>query len=811
MQSFTRPSTSFGSPVYPGPTFVTNSVANLRLAKLNAFGDGAVVTTSGYTTAGDGGGGDYYIDKSDTSSADNGGSVIVSADGIRCKIITGDTLDIRRFGASTGSSDNSSAIQAAILYSENAPGITPFVFVPTGIFQCTSRLTLTSAKLVGKVSSLTRYTGDNQSVLSFTINPATYNEAILLNPTSNSTGQPAVTDLWLLNTNRDATIAKKTITGVTTRTSFTVAAADAPTVPTDPTWYPYYGYAFFYSPGGQYLGSAVMSNISTAAGTTTITLDSNYDWFATPTSGANKLTTSCTVVFAPLSTTVDPKNYPDPSRVGLCGIRLGGSGGLGVTVDNVGFVDFFYGLAFGITPTGTTYSPRLGNLQFTHPVFTGMGQCVMYGTTGAYDAYHTGIAYTDGFATKTIDIAIDNPEYRYTAFGFWVLPRTSMFDKLLSDGALVGLFNFRANGSFINQLYCDNVQIHGYYSEFGEGSASQGPNLNIANCAIGRPFSGNTALTRSNKYGIWANCVTGSGVNITNISNLQWIVGTKTSKFDYAFNLYLSGGTSTTRLSLGSVNDGTNNYTSLLAPSSGVPIASCNDSGSTSISGNQPDATGKALNQNAGTSWTVTTPKVVRSDGTQVWWYDGRSTNNYIVYGTGSTPNFTWTDSGKIGFGDYTGGSLLLNFQVRTAAGYNFGIDNSTFTGPSSITGSRISSFGDSPGYAAKPLLLQASQLVFSTDGTQEFFQVDTSGKIIIGKAGTAVKHVRTGTATLVAGTKTVTDTNITANSIILLTVMTAGGTQGFLSYTRSAGASFTINSTSGTETSVIGYVIVDP
>lgn len=71
----------------------------------------------------------------------------------------------------------------------------------------------------------------------------------------------------------------------------------------------------------------------------------------------------------------------------------------------------------------------------------------------------------------------------------------------------------------------------------------------------------------------------------------------------------------------------------------------------------------------------------------------------------------------------------------------------------------------------------------------------------------------RCGTATLVAGTVTVSTTAISANSKVYLSVDTPGGTQGFLSapsasYT--AGTSFVINSSSGTDTSTVNWVIVD-
>lgn len=68
------------------------------------------------------------------------------------------------------------------------------------------------------------------------------------------------------------------------------------------------------------------------------------------------------------------------------------------------------------------------------------------------------------------------------------------------------------------------------------------------------------------------------------------------------------------------------------------------------------------------------------------------------------------------------------------------------------------------------------------------------------------------GTAQLVAGTKTIFNENVNANSRILLSVQTAGGTQGFLSVgVRTLDFSFVINSTSATDTSIVSYLIIEP
>ena len=68
------------------------------------------------------------------------------------------------------------------------------------------------------------------------------------------------------------------------------------------------------------------------------------------------------------------------------------------------------------------------------------------------------------------------------------------------------------------------------------------------------------------------------------------------------------------------------------------------------------------------------------------------------------------------------------------------------------------------------------------------------------------------GTATLVAGTKVVNTTKVTANSRIFLTTNTPGGAIGALYVSaRTAGTSFTIKSSSATETSTVAWVIIEP
>lgn len=70
----------------------------------------------------------------------------------------------------------------------------------------------------------------------------------------------------------------------------------------------------------------------------------------------------------------------------------------------------------------------------------------------------------------------------------------------------------------------------------------------------------------------------------------------------------------------------------------------------------------------------------------------------------------------------------------------------------------------------------------------------------------------RMGSATLVGGTVTVNNTLVGADSIILLTAQNTGGTAGALRVSaRTPGTSFTVTSSSGTDTSAVGWLILEP
>lgn len=110
------------------------------------------------------------------------------------------------------------------------------------------------------------------------------------------------------------------------------------------------------------------------------------------------------------------------------------------------------------------------------------------------------------------------------------------------------------------------------------------------------------------------------------------------------------------------------------------------------------------------------------------------------------------------------------------------------------------------------------SALIFSTptvlaSGTTaqsytERLRINSSG-ITIGSTGSAIASIKRSSVTLVAGTATVSDTATTANTVVLMSVITPGGTVGTLDYDVSAGSSYTINSSSATDTSTINITVI--
>lgn len=182
--------------------------------------------------------------------------------------------------------------------------------------------------------------------------------------------------------------------------------------------------------------------------------------------------------------------------------------------------------------------------------------------------------------------------------------------------------------------------------------------------------------------------------------------------------------------------------------------------------------------------------------GTQAAGATGKAADaGHVHPTTGVLPTAGGTMSGAINSG--------LGASTSTALGV--GVSGDAFDRGRMLASGQIEM---GSGAAAREVILgrtAANQLSLTTSD----FRIATAGRGLMVAEGSNAKM---GTATLTAGAATVSTTAVTANSRIFLTNQALGGTAGFLRVSaRTAGTSFTITSSSGTDTSTVAWMIVEP
>lgn len=182
--------------------------------------------------------------------------------------------------------------------------------------------------------------------------------------------------------------------------------------------------------------------------------------------------------------------------------------------------------------------------------------------------------------------------------------------------------------------------------------------------------------------------------------------------------------------------------------------------------------------------------------------------NSGSVYVSGyiSTPAFP--ASGKLfampgnPWGTYT--TLFVNYPQ--AKGLQF---NDALISSSTVRVSLLSGGGNPAG--GSYFSNQAGDIFLRSDGgvtpNQQLYVTGANGSNAWQPVVAAA--IASGTATLVAGAVTVSNASITVNSIIRVHNISKAGTAGALSVTLTAGTSFTVNSTSGTDTSKVYWEVV--
>ncbi len=162
----------------------------------------------------------------------------------------------------------------------------------------------------------------------------------------------------------------------------------------------------------------------------------------------------------------------------------------------------------------------------------------------------------------------------------------------------------------------------------------------------------------------------------------------------------------------------------------------------------------------------------------------------------------------------------VLHRPSGTALGVATYLTTAQF-GPSAATtvllGASSGTYPSMAGNNTGELIQQMDLLrLFDKAGANERLRLDLSTGLLsffTAGGGLAIKtgsNARLGTATLVGGTVVVANTSVTVNTKVFLTRATTGGTPGHLSYTVSAGVSFTITATGGADTSTINWELVE-
>lgn len=815
-----------------------NTTADLKSLPAGSTPDGWIVTTLGHTSESDGGGASYRYWASSTETANDGTVIDPTFLPGRFLMLNHGAINVTQFGAFPDDATiDTEPIRRAVAAAESGGYRLEW---PSGTFLIDGTLTNNKSEWAGmRTAHLRVGSGFNTVVKATNWNVATSPRLVLFEATGPSVGAPWIHDMQFEG-NRTNTVAKLPITSVFSSTQFTVSTntttVQFPSASQTNVW-PYYGFVFFYSPQGHFLGRSVATDISTSGTNYVVTLAGDTLWHATKSGAGGLLTTDLYAVFSPTVTTSGTVRM-NPAGAGVTGIEMTGS--FGGKLDNIGISGFHTGIAF--SPASSTHSHILSDIFVSGFSFAGFASPTR-GFNGAYDYVANGYLFATGFMNPAgTDLTLTNGGFVAGGFSFYNLPEFSKYDYLWSDGSVIGQFYDSAGSYQTDYLLSDNTILHGIMVVDGLSSSDVGKSIYTSSARL-RALAPSLPQYKVDQPGsaVW---VRGS----TTAANLSFgqleINPGRLNNFAQAFDITNAVAH---RVAIGHLAD-SSGYTNFSGAGTLPPIVTRTDLDPTSTryTGMHYGATNllytvvngveRGRTTAGGFRWLTPAGTLnlafdsdglfigsstnysgaLTSDGARAVFHNGAGNAIVNAVANGGASIFSgWASGGTVAAPTATGiNTIFTSFQGKAYDGSAYGTPvRMLYTTEEAQTGSARGSRID---FETTPIGSTTRAVAMRIRGSGQV-QVGTGGLTVagttaLGSTGTTTTRVRHGVATLVGGTVTVSDSTVTANSRIFPSSQVDGGTPGWLRISgRTASTSFTITSSSGTDTSTVAWLLVEP
>ena len=796
------------------------TIAALRALDVSNLANGTVITVAGYYTAGDGGGGEFRIDTADAATADDGGSVIATGSGARAKAIFSDSkINIRRYGAKGDNSTNDGpAIQAAIDFA--VANRVADVFVPEGTF--VTAQTIQHKAPCNLIGTGTVYTARDSRVVGDSAYGAAGKSCIKL---ANGANVP------LINVNTEGRANQ--VTGSTTDDGVVVNKGIH---------------------GGIIDGILLDGNGSNQTRFDCDLIRALYIWqytihnvaFMRP-SGYMVWARECNVLQVVkcngtgdlwdrskgvLYWSAADSKVLDSDFGGVTGpvIQISGAGGWQNLVSgNLAFNSITYrrtvtGVASNTVTFSASHCYETGSpIQFvadaggTVPPELTVGRPYWAIRVSATQV-RVAASYEAALAGTALTISAGSGTY-YGWHGYssgldltWVASKNTVNNNRFDQHQQNGVSLYSANENVIVGNLCNFNQ---YNTQTNSASVESAAGIALLGYCSRNVIGYNEVSFRAPTY------PQDYGVREIGISNADNLIGPHSSQGNTVAKYQRTSATTAfatwSEIATAALV-GTGPFGSATAYNiaiSGTQIGAWSSTG-LAVTGDVASTTlnvgGTALGTVAtftGGAAGVPLFRMVRSgqptigfrnSGGLLMFDETNAVPLYKVIWNGSSPVFRLSsDSGAAPALHVFAGHQASGTDV---AGGALVIQPGGGTGSGSVAGATVAIQTPNAGSSGSTAQTQSTRMVWGSFGVNIGPSAD----------GTNFRRLKHGTVTLVGGTATVSDATITASTRILLTSQSDGGTPGWLRVSsRSAGVNFVISSSSGTDTSTVAYVLIEP